>query len=86
MKSYRKTLIEMSLSKTALVCFVLAGTVLLRWAGTATAARRTPVDHRSLVSRADITYDHPVTRSEEGLPVGNGRMGSLAWTTPAAWS
>jgi hypothetical protein len=42
------------------------------------------VDYKSLVSRADLTYDKPVTRSEEGLPVGNGRMGSLVWTTPAA--
>ena len=42
------------------------------------------VDYRRLVSRADIIYDEPVTRSEEGLPVGNGRMGSLVWTTPSA--
>jgi hypothetical protein len=42
------------------------------------------VDYASLVSRADITYTQPVTRSEEGLPVGNGRMGSLVWTTPEA--
>ena len=41
------------------------------------------VDYRKLVSRADIEYDRPVTRSEEGLPVGNGRMGSLIWTTPS---
>jgi hypothetical protein len=40
------------------------------------------VDHRRLVSRADLRYDKPVTRSEEGLPVGNGRMGTLVWTTP----
>ncbi len=42
------------------------------------------VNNKSLVSRADITYDVPVSRSEEGLPVGNGRMGSLIWTTPTA--
>jgi hypothetical protein len=42
------------------------------------------VDHRKLVSRADLHYDQPVARSEEGLPVGNGRMGSLVWTTPSA--
>ena len=35
------------------------------------------VDYRELVSRADLTYDTPVARSEEGMPVGNGRMGSL---------
>jgi hypothetical protein len=42
------------------------------------------VNYRNLVSRADLTYDKPVARSEEGLPVGNGRMGSLVWTSPSA--
>jgi uncharacterized protein DUF5703/glycosyl hydrolase family 95 len=41
------------------------------------------VDFRKLVSRADLTYTKPVTRSEAGMPVGNGRMGSLVWTTPS---
>ena len=40
------------------------------------------VNYRALISRADITYSEPATRSEEGLPVGNGRMGSLVWTEP----
>src|SRR5687768_7684978 len=39
---------------------------------------------RALVSRADLHYDTAVARSEEGLPLGNGRMGSLVWTTPGA--
>ncbi|MHC4240457.1 MAG: glycosyl hydrolase family 95 catalytic domain-containing protein, partial [Planctomycetota bacterium] len=42
------------------------------------------VDYRNLVSRADLTYDKPVPRREEGLPVGNGTMGSLVWTSPSA--
>lgn len=42
------------------------------------------VDCRALVSRADLSYDKPVVRGEEGLPIGNGRMGSLIWTTPTA--
>jgi hypothetical protein len=42
------------------------------------------IDYRKLVSRADLHYDKPVSRSEEGIPVGNGRMGSLVWTTPEA--
>ena len=42
------------------------------------------VDYRSLVSRADLDCNEPVSRSEEGMPVGNGRMGSLVWTTPTA--
>ena len=42
------------------------------------------VNYRALISRADLTYDRPAMRSEEGLPVGNGRMGSLVWTTPTS--
>ncbi len=36
-----------------------------------------------LVSASDLIYSRPVARSEEGIPVGNGRMGSLVWTTPS---
>jgi hypothetical protein len=39
-------------------------------------------DLRRLISEADLIYTKPVPRSEEGMPVGNGRMGSLVWTTP----
>lgn len=42
------------------------------------------VDYRKLISRADLAYDTPVERSEEGQPIGNGRMGSLVWTIPSA--
>jgi hypothetical protein len=42
------------------------------------------IDFRSVVSRADLNYPAPVTRSEEGLPIGNGRMGSLVWTTSSS--
>lgn len=42
------------------------------------------VDYRPLVSHADLHYDQPVNRSEAGMPVGNGRMGSLVWTSPTA--
>ena len=42
------------------------------------------VDYKSLISKSDLSYDFPTTRSEEGMPVGNGRMGSLVWTTPSA--
>jgi hypothetical protein len=42
------------------------------------------VNDRPLVSRGDLDYTYPATRSEEGMPVGNGRMGSLVWTTPTA--
>ena len=39
-------------------------------------------DLQKLISSADLVYERPVPRSEEGMPVGNGRMGSLVWTTP----
>lgn len=42
------------------------------------------VADRAVISRADLDYKTPAIRSEEGMPVGNGRMGSLVWTTPSA--
>jgi hypothetical protein len=41
-------------------------------------------DLRELISASDLVYDRPVPRSEEGIPIGNGRMGTLAWTTPTS--
>ncbi len=58
--------------------------VLLLSAVASHASGLLTVDYRKLVSRADPTYDTPASRSEEGMPVGNGRMGSLVWTTPSA--
>ena len=51
---------------------------------TACAAGLLDVDHTALVARADLVYDRPVARSEEGMPLGNGRMGSQVWTVPTA--
>jgi hypothetical protein len=42
------------------------------------------VNYEKLISGAALTYNEPVSRSEEGMPVGNGSMGSLVWTTPSA--
>lgn len=42
------------------------------------------IDLARLVSRANLDYDQPATRSEEGMPIGNGTMGTLVWTTPDA--
>ena len=60
----------------------LAATV----AGMAASAQDPPPpapDLRALVSTADLVYERPVPRSEEGMPIGNGRMGTLVWTTPS---
>jgi len=42
------------------------------------------VNYADLVGRADLTFEKPVPRKEAGLPVGNGRMGTLVWTSPSA--
>jgi len=66
-----------------LTSVVLALSTPISWtAGTADSLM--DVNYSSLVSRADLDYNEPVSRSEEGMPVGNGRMGSLVWTTPTA--
>lgn len=41
-------------------------------------------DISELVRHADLDYQGTVPRSEEGLPIGNGRMGTLLWTSPSA--
>lgn len=47
-------------------------------------ATQEAVDLQRLVARADLDYDRPAERSEEGVPIGNGRTGTLVWTTPDA--
>ncbi|HEX6463785.1 MAG TPA: hypothetical protein VFZ98_05010, partial [Vicinamibacterales bacterium] len=42
------------------------------------------IDRRARLALADLEYDTPAARSEEGMPIGNGRMGTLLWTTPSA--
>jgi hypothetical protein len=42
------------------------------------------VDDRAFVSHADIVYLSPAEAPVEGLPIGNGNMGTLVWTTPSA--
>ena len=37
------------------------------------------VDYESLVSKADLKFDKVLPKHQYGLPVGNGRMGSLVW-------
>jgi len=72
-----------AMRRAGLAGLALAVGSLLPWTAPA-ADGLMAVDYKGLVSRADIAYDKPAERSEAGLPVGNGRMGSLVWTTPAA--
>jgi len=32
----------------------------------------------------DLVFEEPVARPVEGMPIGNGRMGTLVWTTPSS--
>ena len=41
-------------------------------------------DYRKIVNGSDLHYNTPVVRSEDGMPTGNGRMGSLVWTRASA--
>lgn len=61
----------------------IGGALLLAILNSAIAALP-DVNYPALVSRGDLDYTSPASRSEEGMPVGNGRMGSLVWTTPSA--
>ena len=45
------------------------------------AAQEERDELRGLISQGDLTYEKPVARSEAGIPIGNGRMGTLVWTT-----
>ncbi len=42
------------------------------------------VDCRALVSQADLVYEAPAKSPVEGQPIGNGRMGTMVWTSPEA--
>ena len=41
-------------------------------------------DYRTLVGRSDLSFNTPAPSSHDGLPIGNGRVGTLVWTTPSA--
>jgi hypothetical protein len=41
-------------------------------------------DYRTLVARSDLSFNTPAPSSHDGLPIGNGRVGTLVWTTPSA--
>lgn len=42
------------------------------------------VDYRQLVSQADLIYERPAATPVQGQPIGNGRMGTMIWTSPGA--
>ena len=62
---------------------VFIGMLSLSISAARSASTLLDVNYRALVSRGDLDYTAPARRSEEGMPVGNGRMGSLVWTSPS---
>jgi len=42
------------------------------------------VSTRTTVARSDLVYDRPAATADEGQPIGNGRMGTMVWTSPNA--
>jgi hypothetical protein len=74
----RPQAIRRKLTYAALACVLF-----VPWVASS-ASSLLQINFSNLVSRADLQYDGPTARSEDGLPVGNGRMGSLVWTTPSA--
>ena len=74
--------------KAAIILFVLLSTNSNGFAGSKQKRKATvkieTIDYQSLISKADLIYNKPPKRSQDGQPVGNGRMGSLVWTNPQA--
>lgn len=70
-----------------LVILLVNGVAFAQVSGRMKETIKIPViDYPSLISKADLIYTQPVKRTESGQPVGNGRMGSLIWTSPQAIS
>jgi hypothetical protein len=67
-------------TRLALICVVLLGGARAE----VHAGDRFEADRARLAARADLDYATPVAHSEEGTPIGNGRTGTLVWTTPTA--
>ncbi len=71
--------------KTLFIVFLLISSVGIVLAQQTTGSYSPQkIDYKELVSRSDIKLKGPVSRSEGGLPIGNGTMGSLVWTTPSS--
>jgi len=53
-------------------------------AGAETSQSPLHYDYRNLVAHAGLSFNTPATNRHDGLPIGNGRVGTLVWTTPSA--
>lgn len=66
------------------LCRAILALVVLILPFSVAAQNMIQIDRARQIARADLDYDTPASRSEEGMPIGNGRMGTLVWTTPSA--
>jgi hypothetical protein len=68
-------------TQLAALCLALltAGT-----AGAQTSESLLKYDYRTLVARSDLSFNTPAPSSHDGMPIGNGRVGTLVLTTPSA--
>ena len=42
------------------------------------------LSRRPSLENSDLVYDRPAASPDAGQPIGNGRMGTMVWTTPGA--
>ena len=73
--------IDLMKTKFTALCFSL---LLVGMADAQNSDSLLTYDYRSLVARSDLSFNTPAPSTHDGLPIGNGRMGTLVWTTPAA--
>jgi len=66
------------------ICLGTIAVIVLAVPGSVAAQSMIQIDRARQIARSDLDYDAPASRSEEGMPIGNGRMGTLVWTTPSA--
>ena len=66
------------------LCRAILALVVLTLPFSVAAQNMIQIDRARQIARADLDYDTPASRCEEGMPIGNGRMGTLVWTTPSA--
>jgi len=70
--------------KDAIVEFRLILAALLLIAVPAVNRAADSLSDRPRREHADLVYDQPATSPDAGQPIGNGRMGTMIWTSPEA--
>ncbi len=66
----------------AMAAFVWLSQITLVQAAPPRSESLLQVDYRAVVSQADLIYLRPAPAAVQGQPIGNGKMGTMVWTTP----